>query len=92
MTLQLAKAMEDAREAKERGRELQKRGVLESDVHLLFDDKEFADHSQSGMLFALYLMEMNLVCRWGLSLWVTLRCCLLFLVLLFMLEAVISAW
>lgn len=66
MTLQLAKAMEDARNAKERGRELQRRGVLESDVHLLFDDKDFADHSQSGMLLDLYTMEINLVCRWGL--------------------------
>ena len=42
--------MEDARKAKERGRELHLKGVLESDVHLLFDDKDTADHDQAGVL------------------------------------------
>ena len=49
--LQLAKAMEDARKAKVKGRELHMRGVLESDVHLLFDDKDFAGHDKGGAYY-----------------------------------------
>ncbi len=37
--LQLAQAIRAARAAKERGRELQERGALESDVFLLFSNK-----------------------------------------------------
>ena len=49
LALQLAKAMEDAKNAKERGRELHLRGVLESDVHLLFDDKDPTEHGRAGV-------------------------------------------
>lgn len=49
--MQLARAMADARAAKERGRILHAQGVQESDVHLLFDDtytSPSAFHSQGS--------------------------------------------
>ncbi len=52
--MQLAKAMEDARKAKERGRELHLKGVLESDVHLLFDDRDFTGSNKAGMFNSLF--------------------------------------
>ena len=52
--MQLAKAMEDARKAKERGRELHMKGVLESDVHLLFDDRDLTGSNKAGMFSSLF--------------------------------------